>query len=311
MKENISQHWQAYWKSLDWNHFVAVALNKGLTLLLMSLCFFFLYRFGSLLIKKSFEKYDQSTNFETSRIKTLERLSLNIFHYTIFFFVCYSILSLFGIPVGSLIAGAGIAGVAIGLGAQGFINDILTGFFIILERQIEVGDEVTINNINGIVKSVGLRTTQIKSFDGTLNYIPNRTITIICNASREERRVKIDLYVKPTIDIPKALSVLEEVSLQHQTDPDLIGHPQVLGFVPLEQGQFALRIHLFTVNGAQDRIEREWTTYYVEALQKAGLPPLTVVFPLPKDNRVKGPIIANTSNTASSSLKSFTNNNSN
>lgn len=305
IRQNLANRWATYWTSIDWDHIIATFLNKAIILLAISILFFFLYKVGSTLIKKGFEKYNETTPFDPSRIKTLERLILNIYHYTIFFFVCYSVLYLFGIPVGSLIAGAGIAGLAIGLGAQGFINDILTGFFIILERQIEVGDEVTINNLTGTVEAVGLRTTQIKSFDGTLNYIPNRTITIICNANRKQHRVQIDFYVPPTIDIPKAVATLEEESKKHPLDEAIVKDPEVIGFTPLGQGQYALRIHIYVEKGNQDRIQREWTVYYLEALQKANIEILTITIPIPKAPNPNTPIITtpNSTSSASSFLK--------
>ena len=75
------------------------------------------------------------------------------------------------------LAGAGVAGVAIGMGAQGFLSDLVNGFFILLERQLDVGDNVRLTNgsinIAGIVSSVGIRTTQVQDFDGTLHFVPN------------------------------------------------------------------------------------------------------------------------------------------
>ncbi len=108
-----------------------------------------------------------------------------------------------GIPVGTLIAGAGIFSLAIGLGAQGFVSDIVSGFFILFEHQIDVGDHVIINNINGIVVAVGLRTTQIRSSNGTLNFIPNRSITTISNLSRGNIQAIVDIRITPEAPIKK------------------------------------------------------------------------------------------------------------
>lgn len=269
MLSQFINRWNNYVDSIDWDRLISIAIHKLVILILIALLFFAIHRLGTVVIDKAFKKYEETSNYDSSRIVTLQRLSLNIFHYTIFFFVCYSILSLFGIPVASLIAGAGIAGVAIGLGAQGFINDLLTGFFIILERQIEVGDEVTINGIQGVVQSVGLRTTQIKSFDGVLNFIPNRTITIISNASREERRVKIDFRISPSTNIDEAIQALKTVSEQEKVHyPDITNGPDVVGIVPLPQGQYVLRTFIYVKNGAQDRIQHIFTALYLKALQE-------------------------------------------
>lgn len=94
---------------------------------------------GKYLIDKSFNQYSKKAILNQSRLKTLHSLLNTIFHYTLGFFFIYAILSAIGVPIGSLLAGAGIAGVAIGLGAQGFMSDVITGFFIIMEQQMDVG----------------------------------------------------------------------------------------------------------------------------------------------------------------------------
>mgnify|MGYP000013650061 CR=1 FL=1 len=88
-------------------------------------------------------------------------------NYVLYFFIVYWLLSILGVPVSSLLAGAGLAGVALGLGAQGFLSDVVNGFFILLENQFEVGDSVEVGPVTGLVSTVGIRTTQIRGFDGT------------------------------------------------------------------------------------------------------------------------------------------------
>ena len=80
-------------------------------------------------------------------------------NYVLYFFLVYCLLSILGVPVSSLLAGAGLAGVALGLGAQGFLSDVVNGFFILLENQFEVGDAVEVGAVTGLVSTVGIRTT--------------------------------------------------------------------------------------------------------------------------------------------------------
>ena len=115
-------------------------------------------------------------------------------NYVLYFFLIYCLLSILGVPVSSLLAGAGLAGVALGLGAQGFLSDVVNGFFILLENQFEVGDAVEVGAVTGLVSTVGIRTTQIRGFDGTLHFIPNRNITIVSNKSRGDMRAQIHIY---------------------------------------------------------------------------------------------------------------------
>lgn len=94
------------------------------------------------------------------------------------------ILDLFHYNPTALLAGAGVVGLAIGFGAQGLVSDIVTGFFILLEKQFDVGEYITVAGFDGIVEQIGLRTTQLRSFDGTLHFIPNRSILNVSNHSR-------------------------------------------------------------------------------------------------------------------------------
>lgn len=133
-------------------------------------------------------------------------------NYVLYFFLVYWLLSILGVPVSSLLAGAGLAGVALGLGAQGFLSDVVNGFFILLENQFEVGDSVEVGPVTGLISTVGIRTTQIRGFDGTLHFIPNRNITIVSNKSRGDMRAQIDIPVYPSTDINKVTSIIQEVN---------------------------------------------------------------------------------------------------
>ncbi|MBD5020626.1 small-conductance mechanosensitive channel protein MscT, partial [Xanthomonas citri pv. citri] len=113
--------------------------------------------------------------------------------YTLIFIFFVMVLDLFHYDPSALLAGAGIVGLAVGFGAQGLVSDIVTGFFILLEKQLDVGDYITVSTFDGIVEQVGLRTTQIRSFDGTLHYIPNRNITNVSNHSRGTMQALVDI----------------------------------------------------------------------------------------------------------------------
>ena len=129
--------------------------------------------------------------------------------YTLYFFFISWVLSILGVPVSSLLAGAGLAGVALGLGAQGFLTDVVNGFFILLENQFEVGDSVVIGSVEGNISSVGIRTTQIRGFDGTLHFIPNRNITVVSNKSRGDMRVQIDIQSMLITDLAKVSNIIK------------------------------------------------------------------------------------------------------
>lgn len=212
--ENKVNALQRFWNGINWDQILATLIEKTIYLLFLILLFVILNRIGKTLIDKTYGNYSKKQSFSESRLKTLHTLINNAFQYTLFFFFVYSLLTVVGVPVGSLLAGAGIAGVAIGLGAQGFMNDIITGFFIILEQQMDVGDYIRLTalGIEGTVTAVGLRTTQMKALDGTVHFIPNRNITTISNLSRSNMQVLIDVRIMPDEGYDQITAIIDQVN---------------------------------------------------------------------------------------------------
>ena len=104
---------------------------------------------------------------------------------------------------------ASIGGIAVGLGAQSLIKDLINGFFILFENQFGVGDHVTLGNFNGIVKSIGIRTTVIRDFTGDIHSIPNGSIIGVTNHSRNDIRFIVDVNISYEEDIEKVIDVIK------------------------------------------------------------------------------------------------------
>lgn len=265
---------QRFWNNINWDAIVATLIEKSLSILFLIFLFFIIQRIGKYLINRTYANYSKKQHFSESRLKTLHTLIINAFQYTLFFFFIYSLLTIVGVPVGSLLAGAGIAGVAIGLGAQGFMNDLITGFFIILEQQMDVGDYIRLLalNIEGTVTSVGLRTTQIKAVDGTVHFIPNRNITTISNLSRANMQVLIDVRINPEEGYEKICEVITEVNetLKEKYIESIQTGPDIFGMVDLGNGNFAVRTTMYVLNGKQFAVKEEFLAQYIKALTEAG-----------------------------------------
>lgn len=261
-----------YWNSINWDALVAALISKSVLLLLTFLIIMVVKKVGMRLIRQGFNNYKIKDAYSENRVETLYKLTSNGFQYILYFILLYTLLTIVGVPVGSLIAGAGIAGIAIGLGAQGFINDLLTGFFIILERQIDVGDHVMIDAIEGTVVVIGLRTTQIKSFNGTLHFVPNRNISIVSNLSRENMRALIELRVKPEQDLEKINAIIDQVNADMVPNyPEIKSGPTNLGVADLGQGNLAIRIVMYVKNGDQFRIQSLFLAAYIKAVTAEGI----------------------------------------
>ena len=150
-------------------------------------------------------RFAQKVERNQQRSKTLNHLINSVLKYLIVFIVFVIIMSKIGINIASILAAAGVVGLAVSFGAQSLIKDIFTGFFIILEDQYNVGEHGIINAHEGIVEELGMRITKIKGFDGELYMIPNGTITDVANYCRDNIRVFIDQNIAYNSDIPLPL----------------------------------------------------------------------------------------------------------
>ena len=186
----MQEFFKSYFDKLDLTSVFENLLTKVISLLILFVLFYIAKKLLHAAVKKIVKPSLKFSNRDAGRQKTISRLLENVFNYILYFFLVYCILSILGLPVSSLLAGAGIAGVAIGMGAQGFLSDVINGFFILFERQLDVGDEVVLTNgpitVTGKVVSVGIRTTQLRGEDQALHFVPNRNITVVSNFSREE-----------------------------------------------------------------------------------------------------------------------------
>jgi moderate conductance mechanosensitive channel len=190
-------------------------------------------------------KVRQKTSLRISerREATLLRLLDNVLTYVVYFVVIMMVLDTVGIPVTTILAGAGIVGLAVGFGAQSLVKDIITGFFIIFEDQFSVGDYVRIGNFEGYVEEIGLRTTKIKSWTGEVHILPNGSISQVTNFSLNNSVAVVDVSIAYEGDIEKAEKVirelLEELPAKYE---DMVAAPELLGIQNLAASDIVMRI---------------------------------------------------------------------
>lgn len=237
--------------------FIAYRIVKGLALKVLN---------------NSFDNIMKRKNISEGRARTLQKLGENIISYVLIFILAATLFSVFGLSVASLIAGAGVIGLAISFGAQGLVNDVVTGFFLLLERQVDVNDYVTVGSHEGIVESVGLRTTQIRSFNGTLNYIPNREIVSVSNHSRGNMQALVDISISYDEDIDRALEIMQKTCSEVATkNPNIVEGPNVLGVQAFGTSDVVLRVIAKTKNMEQWSVERQLRRAIREAFDANGI----------------------------------------
>lgn len=166
------------------------------------------------------------------------------------------------VPLAAFFASAGIAGVALGFGAQSIVKDTLSGFFILLENQFGVGDiielKTTAQPVSGRVEALSLRVTSLRDFDGTLHTVPNGNIQLVSNKSRGWARAIVDVRVAYGEDVERLRAVLEELFEEFKTDPTLADWiregPSVLGMET--QSEYAQVVRVV----ADTRPSKRWDT---------------------------------------------------
>jgi small conductance mechanosensitive channel len=208
------------------------------------------------------------------RLETVGTLAVSIGRY-ILYFVAFAIslgeLGL-GNAMNSMLAAAGIGGIAIGIGAQSLIKDIMTGFFILFEDQFAVGDYVTIGDVTGTVERIELRTTAVRGYRGEINVIPNGNIGVMTNFSRNDYLAMIDIPAAQGTDAEKAMALMLEEALAFAgEDKAVTGKPEVLGVVEAKDTASVIRL-IQKVRPMQHwRVQRELTKRILERFNQEGI----------------------------------------
>jgi small conductance mechanosensitive channel len=194
--------------------------------------------------------------------------------------VVVQVTDILAIPVSSLVAPAAVLGAALGFGAQRVVQDLLSGFFIITERQYGFGDLVQLtlgssNDAMGTVEEVTLRVTKLRTSEGEMYTIPNGQIMKSLNLSKDWARAVIDIPVPATADLAKVNTVLGEVCEAAPEDPGLnellLDKPKLMGVESIELDTVNLRMVARTLPGKQFEVGRKLRLLVVAALTRAGI----------------------------------------
>ncbi|MBS4761438.1 mechanosensitive ion channel family protein [Carnobacteriaceae bacterium zg-ZUI252] len=257
--------------SVNWSEIATIILWRLFFILITLLVFLFLNHVVLNLIKKSTKKMIRPHGMSQQRYDTLRHLFESLAHYVLYFITGYIILSILGVPMATLVAGAGIAGLIIGLGAQSFVNDLVNGVFILMEKQFDIDDYVIISNIEGRVTSIGLRLTTIEGLDGATYFIRNKEITIVKNLTRHHTRTLINLFIA---DSSQAFDIEKIIKNVNASDADVLRGgvvPTLLGLQTTPSGALYYSVGLFT--SYEESVEKKDAFYqkYISALQQAGI----------------------------------------
>ena len=176
-------------------------------------------------------------------------------------------------PIGPLLTGAGIAGLAIGFGAQSLVKDFIAGFFVLLEDQYGVGESVRIGNQEGVVESMTLRVTVLRSADGEIHVIPNGSVQTVTVLSRDWRRALVDIEVSAKEELGRALGVLARVNdeLARDMSKAVLEKPAIVGIERMTGTGVTVRLAVKALPSRQPDVAHEWRRRIKETFDREGI----------------------------------------
>ncbi|MFD1172943.1 mechanosensitive ion channel family protein [Oceanobacillus picturae] len=271
---NLEEKLQNSWDYLRGPDLWLLIGGKILQVILIIVLALIIVRVTRNVVDRLFKKREKGPIRITERREnTLKKLIKNVVAYIVYFIAIIMILdNVFGFQVGALLAGAGVAGLAIGFGAQNLVRDIISGFFIIFEDQFSVGDYVGVAGIEGTVEEIGLRTTKVLSWTGELHVLPNGNVTQVINYSIHNGLSIVDVNIPYESNVNDAENAINNIvaSLPDKYD-FIVGVPEIIGVQNLDVSHFTIRIIADTLPGFQWAGERNIRKEIQNQLYNAGI----------------------------------------
>jgi moderate conductance mechanosensitive channel len=217
------------------------------------------------------------TGIRAQQIRTLADVFYSVGLFVLLFMALMQVLQVVGIDIKPLLASAGIAGLAIGFGAQTLVKDVINGFFLLVENQFDVGDVVKVSGVQGTVESLTMRRTVLRDADGTVHTIPNSAITIVSNLTRDWTQLAMHISVAYREDSAKIVRLLKEVGQQMRDDPEyaeaIVADPEVPGIEKISGEEVDYLMLVKTLPGKQHPVSRELRRRIKECFQKNNIEP--------------------------------------
>ena len=211
------------------------------------------------------------------RASTLGGILTSTVTATVGFVAILMLLRELSIDILPIMTGAGIAGLAIGFGAQNLVRDVISGFFLILEDQVRIGDIARINGVTGTVEQIKLRTIVLRDGDGAVQMFPNGTITALANLSKQFAFAVVDVRIAYSENMDRVFGTMREVGASMEQDPHwgplILGPLELLGIESLADGAATVRVKFKTQPLNQGRVSNELRRRLMATLVGRGIKP--------------------------------------
>lgn len=255
--QRLGEAWQE-----DLLNFLHRSLPKLIVVAVITVVLIQILRFITRRMRKLADKH-MSAPGQGAQIRTMVSVIQTAGYGLIIFHAGVQSLEIFNINVTPLLASAGVAGIAIGFGAQTIVHDVINGMLIVVENQFNVGDVIKIASLTGTVEMMSLRKTTLRDGgDGTLYMVPNSQITTVSNLTRDYSQIQVNISVDYREDPDKVISLLDEVAdqvaKQSQFSKVLTGKPQVLGVDAFKGSEVIYPVVFKTVVNGQWSVSREF-----------------------------------------------------
>ena len=271
--------------SMNWSEVVNLQVfakwiaTSGLRTLLIVVGALVVVRIASFItkrIERTFDDDDPLTmNEREKQAATLGKVMRYVVKLTVWGMAFLMILREVGIDIGPILAGVGVAGLAIGFGAQTLVKDILAGTFVLIENQYHVGDVVRAAGVSGLVEKITLRATTLRDFDGDVHVIPNGAIDVVTNMTNQYSRYVLDIGVAYKEDVDEVMAVLKEVGDEMAAEPEystVITAPlEVLGVQDFGDSAVVIRVRFTTATMQQWSVARAYRRRVKMAFDAKGI----------------------------------------
>lgn len=271
------------WRELfqDWNqdtiNFVRNALPKLLVILIGTIVLIRVLRLITAKVANLTNQERLSTRVRVQQVRTVVSVVNGVGTVLIFFVALLEILKLFNISIEPLLASAGIVGLAIGFGAQTLVKDVITGFFILLENQYDLGDTIKVAGVAGTVEAMSLRRTLLRDVNGTVHSVPNSEIKIVSNLTRDWSQVSLTIAVDYSEPSDRVIRLLQEIGEELRNDPDfgsdMVAEPEVPGIERVQGSEVDYLMLTKVRPGKQYAVSRELRRRIKERFEKNKIKP--------------------------------------
>lgn len=272
--EYIDQYIQSIsWESIIFSS-VRILLILFILLAVLKVVKLWLRRLERYLIEKGQHQGDVPSE-AAKRAETLVRLVRQGVIIMLWVVTLLVILREIGMDIAPILASAGVVGLAVGFGAQNLVRDVISGFFIILENQVRIGDVAVVNGTGGLVEAVNFRTMVLRDLSGVVHVFPNGTITTLSNMTKEWSGYVMDIGIAYKDDPDRAMDVMREVGRELREDKDYSHHIiediEIFGVDAFGDSAVIIKARLKTTPIKQWEVGREYRRRLKRAFEEAGI----------------------------------------